>query len=148
MLAYNALKSQKKNWRVSNTGYAYMLSYFGHARLFETPWTVAHQDPLSIGFSRQKYWRGCHSLFQGIFPTRGSNLNLLCLLHWQASSLPLVPPGRPTWETGYEVHQDLALSVPPASFPTFVFLSFCSCFTELCRVLVPTYKLLPALCLY
>ena len=32
---------------------------------------------------------GCHFLLQGIFPTQGSNLRLLCLLHWQACSLPL-----------------------------------------------------------
>ena len=32
----------------------------------------------------------CHALFQGIFPTQGSKLPLLCLLHWQADSLPLV----------------------------------------------------------
>ena len=31
----------------------------------------------------------CHALFQGIFPTQGSNLCLLHLLHWQADSLPL-----------------------------------------------------------
>ena len=38
---------------------------------------------------------GCQALFQGIFPTQGSNLYLLCLLHWQVSSLPLAPPGKP-----------------------------------------------------
>ena len=38
---------------------------------------------------------GCHALLQGIFPTQGSNLCLLCLLHWQAGSLPLVPPCKP-----------------------------------------------------
>ena len=27
-------------------------------RLFATPWTVAHQAPLSMGFSRQEYWSG------------------------------------------------------------------------------------------
>ena len=27
-------------------------------RLFATPWTVAHQAPLSLGFSRQEYWSG------------------------------------------------------------------------------------------
>ena len=32
---------------------------------------------------------GCHFLFQGIFPTQGSNLRLLGLLHWQADSLLL-----------------------------------------------------------
>ena len=29
-----------------------------------TPWTVAHQAPLSTGFSRQEYWSGCHFLLQ------------------------------------------------------------------------------------
>ena len=33
---------------------------------------------------------------RGIFPTQGSN-PLLCLLHWQATSLPLVPPGKPIY---------------------------------------------------
>ena len=28
----------------------------GHVRLFATPWTVAYQGPLSMGFSRQEYW--------------------------------------------------------------------------------------------
>ena len=37
----------------------------------------------------------CHALFQGIFPTQGLNLCLLCLLHWQAGSLPLTPSGKP-----------------------------------------------------
>ena len=29
-----------------------------HMRLFVTPWTVALQAPLSMGFSRQEYWTG------------------------------------------------------------------------------------------
>ena len=32
-----------------------------HVRLFETPWTAAHQAPPSMGFSRQEYWRGVPS---------------------------------------------------------------------------------------
>ena len=40
---------------------------------------------------------GCHALLQGIFPTQGSNLRFLRLLHWQAGSLPLVAPGKPLW---------------------------------------------------
>ena len=36
---------------------------------------------------------GCHFLLQGIFLTYGTNLYILCLLHWQADSLPLAPPG-------------------------------------------------------
>ena len=57
--------------------------------LCATPWTEARQAPLSVGCARQEYWRGCHALLQGIFPTQGSNLSLLCLLHWQVNSLPL-----------------------------------------------------------
>ena len=135
-----------------------------------TPWTVAGQAPLSLGFSRQEYWSGlpCPSPgdlpYPGIYPTspalqanflplsyqeaqqecvlvtqlcpalcdpmdcslpgssvhgilqarllewvampssrgsspppphQGSNPRLLCLLHWQEGSLPLVPPGKP-----------------------------------------------------
>ena len=36
----------------------------------------------------------CHAFSQGIFPTQGLNPCLLHLLHWQAGSLPLVPPGK------------------------------------------------------
>ena len=42
----------------------------------------------------QEYWRGVF-LLQGIFLTHGSKPRLLHFLHWQADSLPLVPPGKP-----------------------------------------------------
>ena len=42
-----------------------------------TPWTVARQAPLSMGFSRQEYWSGLPFLLQGIFLTQGSNPGLL-----------------------------------------------------------------------
>jgi len=35
-----------------------MLSHFSCVQLFVTLWTVACQAPLSMGFSRQEYWRG------------------------------------------------------------------------------------------
>ena len=38
---------------------------------------------------------GYHALLQGIFPILGLNLCLLGLLHWQAGSLRLEPPGKP-----------------------------------------------------
>ena len=34
---------------------------FSHVRVFETPWTAAHQAPPSMGFSRQEYWSGVPS---------------------------------------------------------------------------------------
>ena len=38
--------------------YACMLSHFSSVQLFAMLWTVAHQAPLSMGFSRQQYWSG------------------------------------------------------------------------------------------
>ena len=35
-----------------------LLSHFSCVRLHVTPWTVAHQAPLSMGFSRQECWSG------------------------------------------------------------------------------------------
>ena len=35
-----------------------MLSLFSRVRLYATPWTAAHQAPLSTGFSRQEHWSG------------------------------------------------------------------------------------------
>ena len=38
--------------------YVCVLSCFTRVWLFATPWTVAIQTPLSMGFSRQEYWSG------------------------------------------------------------------------------------------
>ena len=71
------------------------------------PWTVAHQAPLLMEFSRQEYWSGL------LFPaprdlpgslTQGSNLHLL---HWQADSLPLSHQGSP-------IHHYEMLSLEPS----------------------------------
>ena len=45
-------------------------------RLFATPWTVAHQAPLPMGFSRQEDWSGLPFPSPGIFPTQGLNHGL------------------------------------------------------------------------
>ena len=65
---------------------------FSCVQLFVTPWTVAHQAPLSMGFPRQEYWNGLPLPPKGIFLTQGS---ILHLLHWQAGSLPLSHLGSP-----------------------------------------------------
>ena len=58
-----------------------------------TAWTVAH-ILCSWDSSDKNIVVGCHALLHGIFPTEGSNPCLLCLLHWQVGSFPLVPPGK------------------------------------------------------
>ena len=74
---------------------ACMLNRFSHVWFFVTLCTVASQAPLSLGFSRQEYRVGCHALLLGIFLIQRPNPRLLCLLHWQMGSLPLVPLGKP-----------------------------------------------------
>ena len=55
-----------------------------------TPWTVANQAPLPMGFSRQEYWCGLPPPPPGDLPT-------LELEHqsptWQVDNLLLAPPG-------------------------------------------------------
>ena len=52
-------------------------------------WTVACQASLFMGFSRQEYWNGLPCPPPGYLPHPGIEPCLLCLLHWQAGSLPL-----------------------------------------------------------
>ena len=58
-------------------------------------WTVACQTPPSMEFSRQEYWHGLPFPPPGDRPNPGIKPASLSLLHWQAVSLPLVPPGKP-----------------------------------------------------
>ena len=70
-----------------------MLSHFSHVQLFATPWTVAHQAPPSMGFSRQEYWSGLPFPSPGDLPDPGIEPRSLAL---QMDSLPAEQPGKPT----------------------------------------------------
>ena len=76
---------------------ACMLSCLSHIQLFVTPWTVAHQAPLSMWFSRQGCWSGLPGPPPVDLPKLGSNLHLLQLLHcrkilyhWTTREAPLI----------------------------------------------------------
>ena len=73
-LQYSCLENSTDRgaWRAT----VHEVKSLSRVRLFATPWTVAHQAPPSMGFSRQEYW-SYHFLLQGIFPTQGSNPGLL-----------------------------------------------------------------------
>ena len=49
-----------------------VLSHFSRVQLFANLWPVAHQAPLSMGFSRQEYWSGLPCLPPGDLPDPGS----------------------------------------------------------------------------
>ena len=57
----------------------HMLSRFSRVRLFVTPWTVARQAPLSVGFSRQEYWSGLPCPPPGDRPDPGMEATSLTL---------------------------------------------------------------------
>ena len=72
--------------------HACMLSRFICVQLFATPWTVAHQAPLSVGLSRREYCSGLPYSSPGDLPQSGIEPRSLAL---QADSLPSEPPGKP-----------------------------------------------------
>ena len=61
-------------------------------RLFATPWTVAYQAPLSMGFFRQERWSGLPFPSPGDLPNPGIEPGSPAL---QADALPPEPPGKP-----------------------------------------------------
>ena len=61
-------------------------------RLFVTPWTIAHQAPPSLGFSRQEYWSGLPFPSPGDLPDPGIKPRSPAL---QADTLTSEPPGKP-----------------------------------------------------
>ena len=60
--------------------------------LFATPWTVASQAPLSMGFSRQEFWSGLPFPSPGDLPNPGIEPQSPAL---QADALSSEPPGKP-----------------------------------------------------
>ena len=62
-------------------------------RLFETPWTVAHQAPQSMGFSRQESWSRLPFLTPRDFSDPEIESVSYVSRHWQVGSLP-EPPGK------------------------------------------------------
>ena len=60
--------------------------------LFATPWTVAHQVPPSMRFSRQKYWSGLPFPSPGDLPDPGIEPRSPAL---QSDALTSEPPGKP-----------------------------------------------------
>ena len=71
---------------------------FSRGQLFATPWSIAHQAPLSMGVSRQKYWSGLPFPSPGDLPNPEIEPSSPAL---QAGTLTSKSPGKPqrrhTW---------------------------------------------------
>ena len=68
-----------------------------HIQLFATPWTVAHQAPLSMEFSRQEYWSGLPFHTPGGLPGPGMESTSLVSSALAGGFFIIVPPGSPFW---------------------------------------------------
>ena len=53
----------------------FLFKSLSHVQLFVTPWTVAHQAPLSMGLPRQEYWSGFPFPSPGDLPNPGIKPN-------------------------------------------------------------------------
>ena len=71
--------------------YVCLLSCFSRVWLFATPWLSLWGSSVRGDSPDKNTGMGCYALLQGIFQIQGLNPHwLLCLLHWQVGSLPLV----------------------------------------------------------
>ena len=70
-----------------------------------TPWTAAHQDPLSLGFSRQEYWSRLPFPSPGDLPEPRTEPMSPAL---RAYSLPTEPSGKPQVEEDGEKGKSVA----------------------------------------
>ena len=82
-----SLRIESAEW-VENA--VWMWKSLSHVQLFATPWGVARQAPLSMGFFRQEYWSGLSCPPPGELPDPGIEPRSPAL---QADSLPSEPPG-------------------------------------------------------
>ena len=77
-------------------------SHFSCVRLFATPWTVAYQAPLAMGFSRQECWSGSPFPFPGDLPDPGTETLSHASPALVGRFLPLAPPGKSCASTSYK----------------------------------------------
>ena len=88
-----------------------------HVQLFATPWTVALQAPLSMGFSRQEYWNGLPFPSSRDLPNQGVEPGSPTL--WTDSLLSELP-GKPRYR-GRSLNCRAESSSPGASHPVASF---------------------------
>ena len=93
---------------------ACMLNHLSGVRLFPTLWTVAHQAPLSVGFSKQESWSGLPCPSSGDLPNPGIEPRSRA---WQVDLLLLGPPQ--SFLKSPNKSWSLRLHSPPVNLPSF-----------------------------
>ena len=101
LVVYETMLREDENCTLSpepsspDSMHACELSHFSRVQLFATPWTIARQAPLSMGFSRKEYWRGLPCPFPRDLPNLGIKPTFPVSPALQADSLLLSHQGSP-----------------------------------------------------
>ena len=77
-----------------------VLSHFCCVQLFVTPWTVACQTPLTMGFSRQEYWSGLPFPPSGVLHSSGIKPSSSAAPALTGGFFTTEPPGKPRKSVG------------------------------------------------
>ena len=85
--------------------------------LFTSPWTVAHQAPLSMGFSRQEYWSGLPFPPPGGLPDPGIEPGSPPAPALSGGSFTTEPPGKTQFPGWASALQPLSWFVAPPALP-------------------------------
>ena len=86
------------------------VKFLSRVQLFATLWTVAHQAPPSMGFSRQEYWSGLPFPSPGDLPGPGIKPRSPAL---QVDTLTSEPPGKPYLIWYINVKTKIAYNISP-----------------------------------
>ena len=107
LLNSTIFKKKQLSHILNNNGFIHLIVYYllisiipisevkslSRVQLFATPWSVAHQPPPSMEFSRQEYWSGLPFPFPRDLPNLGIEPGSPTL--W-ADAFPSEPPGNPS----------------------------------------------------
>ena len=96
--------------RMPSPNYSVKIKLLSRVWLFATLWTIAHQAPPPMGFSRQEYWSGLPFPSPGDLPDSGIEPRSPTL---QADALTSEPPGKP-WCPNYNYSVSKAKEVFPS----------------------------------
>ena len=108
-ISWKSLVLSENSWGIQNIfkglswGVCCVLNCFTHIQLFVTLWTIAHQAPLTMGFSRHEYWSGLPCPPPGDQSDPGIKPTSLTSPSLQVDSWSLAPPRKPGIEECFKI---------------------------------------------
>ena len=103
-LAFWYISNIKLNCTIKELSSFLKVKSLSRVQLFATPWTVAYEASLSMGFSRQEYWSGLPFHSPGDLPDPGIEPGSPTL---EAEALTSEPPGKPKLSVYAYIYMDI-----------------------------------------